>query len=71
MMCQQCKARSARPVCGAYNFGCVECCASLVQSAHPSKHMARVMLAAIGRFSGAPSRQAVLNCVARRMAKLL
>lgn len=66
--CDQCQARAARPLCGAFHFGCVQCCAALVRSAHPDRRQASVMLAAISRFEGAPARQAILNGVAEGLA---
>lgn len=42
---------------------CLECCARLVLSTHPSKPHAEAMLAAIARFRDAPGRAAILECV--------
>lgn len=48
---------------------CLQCCARLVLSAHPSKQQAHAMLAAIARYESAPSRQDVLSCVAQMLEK--
>lgn len=71
MTCRQCQTASARPHSGAYNFACVQCCARLVLSTHPNKQQAGVMLAAIARFDGAPSRKSVLLCVEQLRGKHL
>jgi len=67
--CAACLATASNPRAGRYNFACVQCCARLVASTHPSKHQAHVMLAAVARFPASPSRQAILSCVARIQTK--
>ena len=63
MSCSACTLTQTRPHCGAYRMQCLQCCARLVLSTHPSKPLAAGMLAAIERSKLAPSREAVLQAV--------
>lgn len=64
MICAACESAKARlHVGGSYNFSCLQCCVRLVLSAHPDKHQASVMLAAIGRFNKSPERDVILEAV--------
>ena len=72
--CQSCQAHQAaqaagRP-CGRYQLTCLDCCVRLVNSTRPDKSKARVMLAAIARQPGAPSRSAINDRLAE-IAKVL
>lgn len=69
MTCSDCLNASTRPLWGGYAFACLECCARLVVSAHPSKPQAAVMLAAIARFPGAPSRSDILASAKLKLVK--
>ncbi len=71
MTCKNCLSFLAGETLGGYAFGCLECCARLVVSAHPSKPQAAVMLAAIARFPGAPSRGDILACAKLKLEKPL
>ena len=68
-LCPACEFSKRRPFSGAYNLGCVQCCARLVISAHPSKSHATSMLVAINRFPGSPGREKVLACVRHGLEK--
>lgn len=48
---------------GLYDLKCLDCCARLVLSARPCKAKAAVMLEAIKRIPGAPTRADVLDAV--------
>ena len=50
-----------------YQLQCLECCARLVASAHPSRRMAGAQLAAIERMPGSPERADVLAGVPRQL----
>ena len=67
MTCEACQASTstAYTTGGLYRFTCLQCCARLVLSAHPSKAQASAMLAAIARCPGSPGRAAILACVRR------
>lgn len=69
MTCKCCIQTQQRPLCGAYNFACLECCTRLVLSAYPSKPHAAAILAAIERFPGNPGRARVLASVRLGLAK--
>lgn len=60
MTCSNCQAASLRPLWGGYSFGCEQCCARLIASAHPDREQALVMLDAIKRFPGHPSSKAIM-----------
>lgn len=66
--CKSCASRKSRPISGAYNFRCPDCCAHLVWKAHPDKRQAAAMLAAIARFEHAPARELVLARVSEILA---
>ena len=70
--CTPCTLSNARPrgLSGRYNLTCLQCCTRLVLSAQPNKQQAAVMLAAIARQPGAPSRQQVLSCVEQSLSRL-
>lgn len=67
--CQACESWRQRPLSGLYRFQCVECCARLVLSAHPSKQQAAAMLAAIERFPESPMRSDILARVRQKLEK--
>ena len=67
--CPACQKHQTNPLCGQYQFKCLECCTRLVLSAYPDKRQAAAMLAAIERFPGAPGRAQVLESVARSLGK--
>ncbi len=69
MTCPACEQAAKNPHCGSYRMQCLECCARLVLSAHPSKPQAASLLAAIERFPQNPGREQVLACVAQRLGK--
>jgi len=69
LTCPACTQTAHRPHCGAYQMQCLECCTRLVLSAHPSKPLAAVMLAAIERFPANPGRARVLESVRLGLAK--
>ncbi|MCW5284994.1 hypothetical protein [Verminephrobacter eiseniae] len=58
--CEQCQRAQTNKGWGCYRMQCLQCCARLVASARPSRPHQEAMLAAIERFPGAPSRDAVL-----------
>lgn len=49
-----------------YNFNCVSCCARLIMSARPSRMHQQRMFTAIEGFKGAPKKQEILNCLAKK-----
>jgi hypothetical protein len=49
-------------------MACLQCCARLVTSARPLRYQQEVMLAAIARCPGAPSREAVLREIRAQFA---
>lgn len=69
MPCEPCNRRSMNANSGRYSMECLECCAALVMSAHPSKAQAGAMLLAIDRHTGNPGRVNVLACVRRKLEK--
>lgn len=69
MTCPHCQSYEQRPHYGGYQLRCLECCARLVLSAHPSKLHAMAMLAAIARFRDSPGREEILACVRQMMEK--
>lgn len=71
MTCKHCLTASTRPHSGAYDFGCLECCARLVLTTRPSIEQRTAMLAAISRFPGAPSRTEILACAKQKLEKPL
>lgn len=56
-MCKSCKKS------GHYDFKCLDCCARLVLSTKPDKDKAKSILAAIGRYTTAPSKKLILDKV--------
>lgn len=67
--CPACQAAATRPLSGQYRMQCLACCTRLVLSAHPSKPQAAAMLAAIGRFPGAPGRAEILESVRQALTR--
>lgn len=55
-MCEACSANA-----GEYHLTRLCCCVRLVASARPSRKLQEGMLAAIGKFSGAPSREEIIK----------
>jgi hypothetical protein len=60
MSCIACDSFAARPQSGAYRLTCLACCARLVSSARPLRHLQEGHLAAIARLEGSPSRSEIL-----------
>lgn len=60
MTCTACELSKKLPICGAYSFRCIACCARLVASARPSRAHQEAMLAAIARCHGAPDKPEIL-----------
>jgi hypothetical protein len=54
---------AATPFAGGFRMQCLACCTRLVLSAHPLRHAAQAMLAAIARHPDAPGRAQVLASV--------
>lgn len=52
-MCAACTRFTERPHSGAYDFRCVACCARLIKSARPVKHLQMGHIDALQRFHGA------------------
>ena len=46
MTCASCKTA------GRYDFNCRSCCARLIRSARPHKHLQNAQIAALARFHG-------------------
>lgn len=61
--CPHCTRADAGDIVGRYAFSCLGCCARLVASARPVRHLQEVMLAAIARFPGAPERAQILQAI--------
>lgn len=61
MTCPDCAKAASNKHHGGYRMQCLQCCARLVASARPSRPHQEVMLAAIARLPGAPTRQAILD----------
>ena len=61
MTCQQCQKAQSNPHWGGYDTRCARCCARLVRSARPLKHLQDAHLAAIEhRRPDTPERALVL-----------
>lgn len=71
MTCTDCEQSAARPVWGGYSNRCAQCCARLVRSARPLKHLQDAHLAAIAhRRPDTPERAAVLAALKELDARL-
>lgn len=65
--CPHCQKAASKQYGGVGSMLCVGCCARLVLSARPSRRHQEAMFAAIARFSGSPSREEILACLARML----
>lgn len=63
MTCTNCTTRQIKTSHGGYSSSCLQCAASLVISARPSKAMQEGHLYALTRRKGALSREAILQAV--------
>lgn len=79
MICLHCGRRAVDKWYGIFNFGCIDCCISLLLSCYPKKNCVdneketklrvRSMLACIEKFEDAPPRDLVLFYLAERKNK--
>lgn len=67
--CRPCGKVAAGQTTGLYSMHCLDCCARLVLSTHPSRDLAAAMLAAIERYPENPGRRRVLESVAQTLKK--
>lgn len=63
MTCKCCERKG-----GVYDLACVDCCARVVMTTHPSKPRASAMLAAIIRQPKAPDRDKIIARVMELIA---
>lgn len=67
--CAPCTSRQSNPAAGLYNPTCLQCCSTLILSAHPLKTPAAALLAALLRHPANPGRAQVLASVRLALEK--
>ena len=67
--CASCELSKKRPMSGAYNVKCLDCCTRLVMSAYPLRQAAAAMLAVVQRHHGRAGREQVSESVRQILAR--
>lgn len=58
--CSNCAMAATRAVWGGYSMNCVQCCARLMRSARPMRHLQEGILGLLARVPGRPSKEDVI-----------